>query len=51
MRLTSNLKGVVRHVTIPAHDSLRVGTLSQILSEVVSYLELSHDKFIQALFS
>jgi hypothetical protein len=49
MRLTS-LKGVVHHVTIPAHDSLRIGTLSQILSEVASYLERSRDKLIQALF-
>jgi len=49
-RLTSNLKGVEHHITIPAHDSLRIGTLSQILNDVATYLELSRDAFVEALF-
>jgi predicted RNA binding protein YcfA (HicA-like mRNA interferase family) len=50
IRLTSRLKGVEHHVTIPAHDSLRIGTLSQILNEVAAYLELSRDTLLEALF-
>ena len=51
LRLTSNFKGSEHHVTIPVHGSLRVGTLSQILSDVANYLELSRDQFISELFS
>jgi len=50
MRLTSRLKGAEHHVTIPAHDPLRVGTLSQILSDVSAYLELDRDALLKALF-
>ena len=41
MRLTSSAKGIEHHVTIPAHDPLRVGTFCQILNEVATYLEIS----------
>ena len=50
MRFTSNIKGVEHHITIPVHDSLRIGTLSQILNEVAPYLELSRDALVEALF-
>lgn len=50
MRLTSTTKGSQHHVTIPAHDPLRVGTLSQILSDVCSYLELSKEELIRRIF-
>ncbi|HEY9785166.1 MAG TPA: type II toxin-antitoxin system HicA family toxin [Candidatus Obscuribacterales bacterium] len=39
MRLTSVAQGRQHHVTIPRHRSLRVGTLSAIVSEVAAYLE------------
>ncbi len=38
MRLTSNYLGYEHHVTIPRHDPLRVGTLSNILDNVANYL-------------
>ena len=50
IRLSSSVKGVEHHVTVPAHDSLRIGTLSQILNEVAAYLELSRDTLLEALF-
>jgi len=50
MRLTSKKKGSEHHVTIPAHDPLRVGTLSQILSDVASYLDISRDELMEILF-
>jgi hypothetical protein len=50
MRLTSTIKGGEHHVTIPAHDPLRVGTLSQILGDVAAYLETSREELGKALF-
>jgi predicted RNA binding protein YcfA (HicA-like mRNA interferase family) len=40
IRLTSNFKGSDHHVTIPAHDPLKIGTLNSILHEVAIYLEM-----------
>ena len=37
-RLESRLRGVTHHITIPDHKSLRLGTLSSILSDVADYL-------------
>jgi len=50
MRLTSQKKGTEHHVTVPVHDPLRVGTLSQILSDVSAYLELDRESLLRALF-
>jgi len=50
MRLTSRHKGIEHHITIPAHDPLHVGTLSQILSDVSIYLELDKEALLKALF-
>jgi len=38
------------HVTIPAHDELRVGTLAAILGDVASHHGLSRDEVVQKLF-
>jgi len=38
------------HVTIPAHDPLRVGTLSAILGDVASHLQISRDDLVRRLF-
>jgi predicted RNA binding protein YcfA (HicA-like mRNA interferase family) len=50
IRLTSNLKGMEHHVTIPAHRQLRIGTLAEILSDVATYLDLPRDELIDKLF-
>ncbi len=49
VRLTTQQKGE-HHVTIPRHDSLRVGTLSAILKEVSEHLGISRDQLIKELF-
>jgi predicted RNA binding protein YcfA (HicA-like mRNA interferase family) len=49
IRLTSDLLDQ-HHVTIPAHPSLRVGTLAAILAEVASQLEVSRDELLERLF-
>jgi len=38
------------HVTVPAHDSLKVGTLAGILSDVAANLKISRDELLQKLF-
>ncbi len=50
IRLTSNLKGMEHHITIPAHRQLRIGTLAEILSDVATYLDLSRDELMDRLF-
>lgn len=49
MRLTT-LQGGEHHITIPGHDSLRVGTLSAIIAEVARHLDLSRDQIAERLF-
>jgi predicted RNA binding protein YcfA (HicA-like mRNA interferase family) len=50
MRLTSKRKGTEHHVTIPAHHRLKIGTLSQILGDVATYLDLTRDQLLEDLF-
>jgi len=38
------------HVTIPAHDPLRVGTLAAILADVAAHQEISRDELLDRLF-
>ncbi len=38
------------HITIPAHDPLKIGTLAAILSDVTGHLQLDRDKLIERLF-
>ena len=49
MRLTTMNDGE-HHVTIPDHDSLRVGTLNSILSDVAIHLGISRDELVEQLF-
>jgi predicted RNA binding protein YcfA (HicA-like mRNA interferase family) len=50
IRLRSNLRGYVHSITIPDHDSLRIGTLNSILSDVADYLGIDRGKLTQDLF-
>jgi len=38
------------HVTIPAHDPLKVGTLSGILGDVADHLKITRDELMRRLF-
>ena len=49
MRLTTQRDGQ-HHVTVPAHDHLRLGTLSGILADVASHLRLSREELLNKLF-
>ena len=51
LRLTSTIKASQHHVTIPAHDRLKVGTLSGILGDVAAYLEMDRAALADDLFA
>ncbi len=50
LRLSSKIRGTEHHVTVPAHDSLKIGTLSAILSDVALYLKIDRNTLEQTLF-
>lgn len=43
-------QGSEHHITIPNHDSLRVGTLNGVLQDVAVYLGRSRDDIVEELF-
>ena len=49
IRLTSQSNGE-HHITIPNHKPLKIGTLSNILSDVAMHLEKSKQEVIKELF-
>jgi predicted RNA binding protein YcfA (HicA-like mRNA interferase family) len=50
IRLQSNFRGPAHLITIPDHDSLRIGTLNSILSDVAEYLGIERARLMQDLF-
>ena len=50
IRLTTQLEGE-HHITIPAHETLRVGTLSAILSDIAKHHKMSREELLNKLFS
>lgn len=50
MRVRSVVKGTEHHVTIPAHQQLKIGTLSAILTDVAAYLEMDRTELLRRLF-
>lgn len=49
VRLTTE-QPTPHHVTIPAHDSLKVGTLAAILGGVAAHLQIDRDELVRRLF-
>ena len=49
-RLTTQQNGE-HHVTVPAHNPLKVGTLNAILQAVAQHFELTRDALLKLLFS
>lgn len=50
LRLTTTVAGH-HHITVPAHDALRVGTLAAILAEVARHPGVSRTEVQQRLFT
>jgi predicted RNA binding protein YcfA (HicA-like mRNA interferase family) len=49
IRLTTD-SPAQHHVTIPAHDPLKLGTLAAILGDVAAHQEISRDALLDRLF-
>jgi len=49
LRLTT-FEGGEHHITIPQHDTLRVGTLASILDDVAQHVQLSRAEVVEQLF-
>lgn len=49
IRLTTN-RGGEHHLTVPAHEAIRVGTLSAILRSVSEHHQLSREELLNELF-
>jgi len=49
LRLTTN-SPTQHHITVPAHDPLKVGTLAAILGDVAAHLKLDREQLLQRLF-
>ncbi len=50
IRLTTQRSGE-HHVTIPAHDPIKIGTLSAILRDIADHAEMNRDELLKELFS
>jgi predicted RNA binding protein YcfA (HicA-like mRNA interferase family) len=48
IRLTID-KPIQHHLTIPAHDTLKIGTLGAILGEVATHLKITRDELLARL--
>ena len=48
IRLSTSQNGV-HHITIPAHNLLKTGTLSAILNDVTQHFDLSRDELVNRL--
>jgi hypothetical protein len=49
MRLTTH-SPTQHHITVPAHDPLKVVNLSGILGDVAAHLKITRDELLQRLF-
>ncbi len=50
LRLKTNIRGLDHYVTVPAHKTLKSGTLHSILSSVATYLEMDRSQLTEELF-
>lgn len=50
IRLTTQEQGE-HHLTIPAHNPLKIGTLSAILKDVCNHLQIEREDLLDQLFS
>jgi predicted RNA binding protein YcfA (HicA-like mRNA interferase family) len=49
LRLTTDAP-TQHHVTIPAHDPLKLGTLASIIGQVAEHLQVEREELLQRLF-
>lgn len=49
LRLTTQENGE-HHITIPAHDPIKIGTLNAILRDIENHFELDREELLNQLF-
>ena len=49
MRLSTDRNGA-HHITIPAHDPLKFGTMNSILRDIAEHHGMTREELLQALF-
>ena len=49
IRLTTKENGI-HHITVPNHNPLKIGTLSNILSDIADHFQLSKKELLEKLF-
>jgi predicted RNA binding protein YcfA (HicA-like mRNA interferase family) len=49
VRLTTLQHGE-HHLTVPVHDSLRIGTLASIVGEIAGHFGMARDAVVETLF-
>jgi predicted RNA binding protein YcfA (HicA-like mRNA interferase family) len=50
IQLMSNFMGHEHSITIPAHSSIKVGTLNNILKGIAAYLKITKEDLVENLF-
>lgn len=50
IRISRQFEGKTDHLTIPNHNPIRIGTLSDILKEAAIQIEISKEELIHKLF-
>ncbi|MGC8554189.1 MAG: type II toxin-antitoxin system HicA family toxin [Candidatus Acidulodesulfobacterium sp.] len=50
LRLTTYLNNAEHHITIPNHDSIKIGTLNNILIDVAGFFGIDKKELIEKLF-
>lgn len=50
IRVTTQRDGE-HHITVPAHDPIKIGTLNAILRDVADHADLSREELLEELFS
>jgi len=49
IRLTTTENGI-HHITVPTHNPLKIGTLSNILSDIANHFQISKKEVLEKLF-
>ncbi len=49
IRLTTQQNGE-HHITVPAHDPIKIGTLNAILKDIAAYAGLTREELLAVLF-
>ena len=49
IRLSKIAENIERHITIPNHDPIKIGTLSKILNEISVFMQISKEELLDLI--